>query len=515
MDTQAYQQLAQQQFDGLAKDYTQRAVLLLDDQGALLASAGQISAFGLHELMIGADVCELLPMLYPLKHVIGIEIPFVQLPSGVIADVAVNQHGKTICVALTAADREHQALQRQQQKTNELALLQREQSITLETLRHAHQQLGQQRDELDRLYSAQKHYLNKLSHEVRNPLQALLANLDGKQTLDTETTTRVQRGTLQLLTLVENLLVQGQGESSQQAAQGRAQVTSPVSLADDCIQLLQQTAQAKGLSLELQYQPGLESCELWLDDYRVRQILFNLIGNAIRYTQQGGIDVILELNSEQLDIHVKDSGPGISAEDQQSLFTAYQRGGDALSSGGHGAGLGLTISRELAEHMKGGLSLQSTVGEGSIFTLQLPALPVNQADHPCLETGISSFPTIAGRVLLVDDDLDWRLALTDWLQQWGLETSQCSSLSGIRKLMQQPAVMLDDSPDWLILDQHLPDGMGIELLDEVYQYWPNCWVILLSGESIELPGEYSQISVLRKPVTRQVLYQAFNGSKKH
>lgn len=515
MDTAAYQQLAQQQLDGLTEADTQRAVLLLNDQGALLASAGQLSSFGLHDLIIGADVCELLPMLYPLKHVIGIQIPFVQLPSGVIADIAVNQYGKAICVALTAADREHQALQRQQQKSNELALLQRQQSITLQTLRHAHQQLGQQRDELDRLYSAQKHYLNKLSHEVRNPLQALLANLDSKQTLGAETTTRVRRGTLQLLTLVENLLVQGQEKPPQQAAQSRSQVTSPVSLADDCIQLLQQTAEAKGLSLELQFQPGLESCQLWLDAYRVRQILFNLIGNAIRYTQQGGIDVILELDSEQLSIHVKDSGPGISAEDQQNLFTAYQRGGDSLSTGGHGAGLGLTISRELAEDMKGSLSLESAIGIGSVFILQLPALPANQRDQQIAEPEISQFDSLEGYVLLVDDDLDWRLALVDWLQQWGLETSQCSSLSSMRELMQQPAQAVDHSPDWLILDQNLPDGMGIEMLDEIYQHWPNSRVILLSGESIELPGEYSQVCVLRKPVTRQILYRTFCSSKEH
>lgn len=514
MSGEEYQQRAQQQLVELSQTDKQRAVLLLDDQALILTSAGQLAHFGLDHLKPGADASESLPMLYPLEHMLGVQIPFVQLPNGLVADVAISQQSECISVALTACDQQHQALQQQQQKTNELALLQREQSITLQALRHAHQQLQLQRDELDQLYSAQKHYLNKLSHEVRNPLQALLANLDGAQTLDAETTVRVQRGTLQLLTLVENLLVQGQREESQQhSMQTKRQVIAPVTLADDCVQLLRQTAQAKGLWLELHYPSTLKGSYLRLDAYRIRQILFNLMGNAIRYTRQGGIDVVLELNDDQLIIKVKDSGPGIKLEDQQRLFAAYQRGGESMTGGEHGAGLGLTISRELAGGMQGSLSLQSTVGVGSTFELRLPALAASNSDAQQDESPLNQFKPLNGHAVLVDDDVDWQLALGDWLQQWELKTTQCSNLESLRELLVQPEQSSNEHPNWLILDQNLPDGLGVDILDDVCQCWPVCGVLVLSGESIELPQPYLQVRVLRKPVTRKALYDALTDTK--
>lgn len=482
---------AEQELRQLREAATQRAVLLLDDDARLLACAGELAHFGLDSLSSGDDTRECLPLLYQRRELAGDYLAFVQLPNGVVADIAIEQRDQYLLAALTATTEQHRVLQRQQQKANELALLQREQNITLSALREAHRQLREQRDELESLSQAQRHTMNCLAHEVRNPLQAMLASLEGGQEADaTEYTGRMRRSVWQLLTLVENLLADGQ----QTATSDSRQAAEPAQLAEDCVQLLRPSAIARGLCLELDCPAELQGRSLLLDEYRVRQILFNLIGNAIRYTTQGGISVRVRVDKNQLSIQVIDTGPGIDAGDQARLFSAYQRGG--ASGGNHGAGLGLSISRELAEDMGGSLTLDSKPGEGSTFTLTLPAVEAEkQAMSPQAQPEDAQ---LTGSVLVVDDDPDVREAVSAWLRGWGLAVSTCRNLAELFEKLHTTA------PQWLILDQNLPDGQGTDVLGRVAEHWTDCRVVLLSGERVQVDAG---ACVLRKPVSQRMLYR--------
>ncbi len=488
--------ILEQQRQQLLLQHSQCCVLAVDHQGTLIASLGEVEQFINAESATGDDIREQLPLLYQAQDLLGRSIPFVQLPSAVLADITISQHGELLLIGLLTSGAQHQALQSQQQKANELALLQREQAVTLSALRQAHQQLQQQRDELDRLYSAQQHYVSSLAHEVRNPLQAMLATLDQTEFANPEHQQRLCRSTVQLLTLVENLLVQGQ--TRQAAVVDELTAVKLVECVDDCVRLLRQSAHNKGLYLQLKFAPELADQQFLLDSYRLRQILFNLIGNAIRYTRQGGVRVHILVAAEQLLLHINDTGPGIASDQQQRLFKAYQRGMQTHRVG-HGAGLGLTISRELANAMGGSLELVSTPGEGSTFTLQLPARPAASPGNPQVDHQATS--QLSGRAVLVDDDDDLRLAVTDWLTGWGIAVEGDASLAGLQDRLPGSA------PDWLLLDQQLPDGYGLTMITEIRQSWPECCIILLSGGELSA-RQAEDVRVLRKPVDRRTLRQA-------
>lgn len=493
--------LLQKRLQQLQDNDSHPVALLVDKNAELLAGEGDLEYFGLDQLVSASDLAEQIPLLYQVQDMCGQTITFVQLPSGVIADISIAAQGEDFLVGLLVSTKQHIFLQKQQQKANELGLLQREQDITLQALREAYSQLEVQRNELDRTYSAQSHYLNTLSHEVRNPLQAILSTLDTTAPLSNEHRLRLRRGVWQLLGLVENLLVHGQ--QGQQVPVTKQQPVDIIQQVDDCVQLLRQTATDKSLYLHMvSHLPTSMQPIFQVDPYRLRQILFNLISNAIRYTECGGIQIEILVIDQDLHIRVVDTGAGMSEQDQAHLFTAYARGQNHAENT-HGAGLGLTISRELASAMGGSLTVNSKLGVGSDFSLCLPLIVADQPNSSVEDIKTPDFSgQLSGQALIVDDDIDLREAFSEWLTGWGVNVRACKNLQELNSYLQNR-----EAPDWLILDQQLPDGNSTEHLETLIEDWPKTRIVMLSGDDIEasLPGK---VWPLRKPVDQYILFQA-------
>ncbi|WP_372867294.1 response regulator, partial [Pseudomonas sp.] len=166
---------------------------------------------------------------------------------------------------------------------------------------------------------------------------------------------RIERGALELESIPFNLL----------------------ELVQACVQVFQHSAQQRGLELQLDTQGGLESLEVQGDPTRIRQILVNLIGNALKFTESGSIRVqtrwqALDDQVLWLTCAVHDSGIGISAERLEHMFDAFQQADTSISRRYGGTGLGLPIARTLAERMGGTLRGESQEQCGSVFTLEIP-----------------------------------------------------------------------------------------------------------------------------------------------
>jgi signal transduction histidine kinase len=143
-------------------------------------------------------------------------------------------------------------------------------------------------------------------------------------------------------------------------------------LIDKSHQLLEMLLREKNLSYELTVAPNVPA-EISGDANRLNQVLVNLIGNAIKFTNQGGIKVNVSMPvKEKLSIQVVDSGPGIPAEQIPDIFEAFRRGSDYIQREQQGAGLGLSIAKEIITRMGGEISVSSELGQGSIFTVLLP-----------------------------------------------------------------------------------------------------------------------------------------------
>jgi CheY-like chemotaxis protein/nitrogen-specific signal transduction histidine kinase len=219
---------------------------------------------------------------------------------------------------------------------------------------------------------AKTEFLAQLGHEIRTPMTGVLGMTELLLSRPLGDTERRYAQTIRnsgevLLTLVNDALDLARIEA------GRLLLTpapfDPRSLVQDVAELQRAKAEDKGLSLRVDIADDVPARVIG-DTVRIRQILLNLSGNAVKFTEQGEVQLALATDAEGLRFTISDTGPGIAPEDQVKLFQRYQQ----LDSPqrGSGSGLGLAISRELTTLMGGSITLESTPGMGSTFRVMLP-----------------------------------------------------------------------------------------------------------------------------------------------
>lgn len=225
---------------------------------------------------------------------------------------------------------------------------------------------------------ARADFIANVSHEIRNPLMVILTyagRLRKREGLDAAAQAEARRldGAAQALhSVVNDVLDFSKLEAGQVAI--RPRVADPAVLVAETASLLEESAAIKGLRLSVQTQPGLPR-RLLIDPDRVRQILLNLIANAVKFTETGSVQVIASYDapSGRLQVDVEDTGPGVSAEQRELLFRRFSQIDTAATRLPGGSGLGLAICKGLAEAMNGDIGVDARPGGGSIFHVSLPA----------------------------------------------------------------------------------------------------------------------------------------------
>jgi signal transduction histidine kinase len=233
-------------------------------------------------------------------------------------------------------------------------------------------------------------FLAALSHELRTPLNVilgfadvLLSEVDGPLSPEArENLLVVRQSGAHLRSLINDILDLSALETGRLNLQLRK--TNLWNIAADVVRETRLAAEAKNLTIELS---GV-AVEAVADQLRVRQVLGNLVSNAIKFTSRGGVHVTLSQVDDHAALTVADSGPGIAKEEQAAVFEEYRQSGDWQSRGA-GSGLGLAITRRLVRMHGGRIELDSKLGEGSRFTVLLPiagppdsAAPIAHSDIP-------------------------------------------------------------------------------------------------------------------------------------
>lgn len=426
---------------------------------------------------------------------------------------------------LTTTSREFEQLQqsylhlqrRIQQAVRELQQVLKEKTALSDELevrvQQRTQELAAERDKANELAAVKSRFLANMSHELRTPLTVIQGYAeqlaDSVQGDEQSRQLRALRDHSDfLLQIVNDILDSAKIEEGKLAI--NPEVFKLQQLLNELQQACQPLAERKGLRFELHRQPDVPPW-VYSDSLRLRQILLNLLSNALKFTERGFVRLSVRHVKQQLLFDVTDSGPGISAEQQVRIFQAFEQADVSTTRQFGGTGLGLFISRRLAELLGAQLHLHSTPGFGSCFTLHLPLIEITseaieQAQQRVEQIDAESTERWQGSLLLVDDVAELRRLFKSMLSETGLQLLEASDGKQALEMLKQQQI------DVMLLDMHMPnlDGMGVlqQLMDMPYKP-----IVIAVTADVQVQAHQQILAagahlVLTKPLTRQALQHA-------
>jgi signal transduction histidine kinase/CheY-like chemotaxis protein len=361
-------------------------------------------------------------------------------------------------------------------------------------------------------------FLNHLAHELRTPLTAVMGfNKLNQFTDDLGRDARIKNSAIigrnceYLLQVINNQLDLAKLESGALAIARAPE--DPDQLCRDAVERMQPFADEK--RIRLKYVRGTPlPATLALDAFRVRQILINLLGNALKFTQAGSVELVASWHLAALVLEVRDTGPGIPPEALGRIFRAFEQADDTIAQRFGGTGLGLAITRQLVELMGGRIEVESRVGLGSTFRVRIPteAAEGRPASQPIGDAQAMREP-LAGRVLVAEDNEDIRVLVQIQLSKLGVDaTTVANGFSAVERA-------LSDRYDVVLMDMEMPLMNGYEAVNVLRTRGYTGTILALTahheGLEVERAVNAGCDGIVTKPVTIESLRTALRPLLRH
>lgn len=385
--------------------------------------------------------------------------------------------------------------------------------------------VAERTEDLAAANAAKGQFLAAASHDLRQPVAAvgLLSGLLRERLRDSplrEMTDRLADAVRAMENLLSGLL-----DLSRLEAKAIKPHWQPVALGDLLRRIAtheEPAARAKGLRLRLR--PTTAVAES--DPVLLEQMVRNLVGNAVRYTQRGGVLVGVRRRGPRLSVQVWDTGAGIAPADRQRIFQDFVQLANPERNQAKGLGLGLSIVQRASALLEHPVGLTSRVGHGSCFSIDVPAHQGTQPATVGAASASASASAVAAaspqgsapdaleqplrerHIVVLDDDASVRQALTERLRAWGAYVSGVDSLEALDELLQR--VM---SIDMLITDHRLCDGDGLQAIDLARGAHPRLPALVITGDTASAPLQSlmnSGIPVLHKPFQAEALLRVMS-----
>ncbi|AKG21693.1 hybrid histidine kinase/response regulator HrmK [Calothrix sp. 336/3] len=339
--------------------------------------------------------------------------------------------------------------------------------------------------QLERTNQLKNQFLANTSHEIRTPLSSIIGfthlllaqGYDPERERHREYLNIIQSSGNHLLALINDILDLSKIEANQLEVQWET-VEVPL-LCRNTLALVKEKAANKGLKISLDLEPQVTN--FIADPLRLKQMLLNLLFNALKFTNQGRVGLEVKTHGSFIYFTVWDTGAGIPPEHQAELFQPYFQIVNSATSREEGTGLGLAVTRKLAELHGGWIKVESELNQGSRFTIGLPLNPVDEVGDTWEVSEIGETVNVNSpisipqslEILLVEDDEQNAQMMQTYLQRVGYP------IKWVKNVEQMWQVLSEQTPNVILLDVRLPDADGLEIVKELRQNprWQNVTIV--------------------------------------
>lgn len=368
------------------------------------------------------------------------------------------------------------------------------------------QRVADRTRELQAANAAKTRFVAAASHDLRQPVASigLLAGLLREQVNGSASRAvldRLTESVAALESLLKGLLDMSRFDAG--SVQVRPQRLQLQSLFDAVAAHERDAAALKGLQLRL-HASGLS---VQADPVLLEQMVRNLVSNAVRYTERGGVLVSARRRGDGVLLQVWDTGCGVPDDKQASIFEEFVQLDNPARERHRGLGLGLSLVRRASQLMAVPLSLRSVPGKGSCFSLMLPRVGAAQRVAPVAPVQPRSLRGM--QIVVVDDDEGIRESLRLRIETWGARVQCYGSVAALRDALQRQG--LPQTLDLVLSDQRLPDGHALDVLAVLQPRWPDLPALIITGDTA--PADLARLQatglrVLHKPFSAEALFDA-------